>query len=480
MVWSRAAALLLAVNCFLICGCPDKPADVKQPTTSSFKGQEVELVVPQNLQLPALWEVPLQEWMTQTGATIRWSEYDPKSASLAKNLAEPTPPGGRVVLFPLQQLSELDGLLAPLPVAGGVDLNDVFKGLRDRVVSRNRAAVAVPVAAPVFLCYYRADLLRKAGLKPPETWDDYQALLDGIETWAPGLQAVEPLAPNYRASILFARSLSYVKHPENYSVWFDLESGQPTLETPGFQTAIEAAHAAWKKMPTTTIELTPIQCRNQIIEGKAALAIGMEPTVSVKDIVRSEAIEVGISRLPGSRRVYNTNSKRWDSVPTSTIHAPTIVGLDGWAISIASADGGKGADAAVHLLTALVGDQFESNWALLPKTPCRESQVTTSASWHETGLSLEEASKAVDATAQMLRDSQVVADLPIPDSAQFRDATNVVVARLLANELDAAAAVHQLQADFAKIVSDRGAQAIRTDYRRGLGLPVLGASDSNR
>lgn len=480
MVWSRAAALLLAVNCLFICGCPDKPTVAKKPTTSSFKGQEVELVVPGNFQLPALWEVPLQEWMTQTGATIQWSEYDPKSASLAKNLAEPIPPGGRVVLFPLQQLSELDGYLPPIPVAGSVDLNDVFKGLRDRVVSRNRAAVAIPVAAPVFLCYYRADLLRKAGLKPPETWEDYQVLLDGLETWAPGRQAVEPLAPDYRASMLFARTLAYVKHPENYSVWFDLDSGQPTLDTPGVQMAIEAASAAWKKMPTTITELTPIQCRNQILEGKAALAIGMESTVSVKDIVRSEGIEVGICRLPGSRRVYNTNSKRWDSVPAAAIHAPTIVGLDGWAISIASADGGKGADAAVHLLSSLVGDQFESNWALLPKTPCRESQVTTSASWHEAGLSLEEASKAVDATALMLRDSQVVADLPIPNAAQFRDATNVVLARLLANELDAAAAAHQLQTDFAKIVSDRGTQAVRNDYRRGLGLPALGSSESTR
>jgi hypothetical protein len=206
----------------------------------------------------------------------------------------------------------------------------------------------------------------------------------------------------------------------------------------------------------------------------------MESPVSVKDIRRADSIEIGICRLPGTRRVYNTNSKRWDPIGGSGVHAPAILGPQGWAISVATTESGPATEAAVHLLTSLVGDQFDSNWSLLPKTPCRESQITTAASWHDSGLSLEEASKAVDATAQMLRDSQVVADLPIPDPAPFRDAANAAVSRLLDNEVDVSAVVHQLQTDFAKIAADRGPQSLRTDYRRGLGLPSLGTSDATR
>ena len=480
MIWSRTAAVLLAVNCLLICGCPSKPAANNKANLPSFSGQEVELVVPVSFQLPAHWEVSLQEWMNQSGATVRWTEYDPQNEVLGQKLAEPIPAGGRVILFPLRELSTLDRHLAPLPLKAGVDFNDLFKGLRDRVISRNRSPVAIPVAAPVFLCYYRADLLRKASLKSPETWDDYQALLDSLDKWAPGLTAVEPLAPDSRAALLFARSLAYVKHPENYSVWFDLESGQPVLETPGFQAAVESAQNAWKKMPPAISELTPLQCRHQILEGKAALAIGAEPTMTTKDVVRAESIEIGVCRLPGSRRVYNTNSKRWDSIPMSGVHGPTLSGFDGWAIGVGTADSGNGTDAALNLLASLAGDQFESNWASLPKTPCRESQVTTAASWHESGLTLEEASKAVDTAALTLRDNQVVADLPIPKSSQFRQATNEVIARLLKEEFDATAAVQQWQVDFATIVKEIGADTIRADYRRGLGLPALNSSEKTR
>jgi ABC-type glycerol-3-phosphate transport system substrate-binding protein len=480
MIWSRTAAVLLAVNSLLLCGCPNKPAANNKSNLPSFRGQEVELVAPASFQLPAVWEVALQEWMNQSGATVRWTEYDPQSDSLVQKLADPIPVGGRVILFPLRELSAIDRHLAPLPSGAGIDFNDLFKGLRDRVISRNRSPVAIPIAAPEFLCYYRADLLRKAGLKPPETWDDYQVLLDSLDKWAPGLTAVEPLAPDSRAALLFARSLAYVKHPENYSVWFDLESGQPVLETPGFQAAVESASHAWKKMPSSISDLTPLQARHQILEGKAALAIGAEPTMAAKDIVRAESIEIGVSRLPGSRRVYNTNSKRWDSIPASGVHGPTLSGFDGWAIGVGSTEDGKSADAALNLLASLAGDQFESNWASLPKTPCRESQVTTAASWHESGLTLEEASKSVDAVALTLRDNQVVADLPIPKSAQFRKATNEVIARLLKDELDATAAVHQLQIDFAAIVKDIGADIIRADYRRGLGLPALNSPENTK
>jgi hypothetical protein len=70
--------------------------------------------------------------------------------------------------------------------------------------------------------------------------------------------------------------------------------------------------------------------------------------------------------------------------------------------------------------------------------------------------------------------------LPIPKSAQFRKATNEVIARLLKDELDATAAVHQLQIDFAAIVKDIGADIIRADYRRGLGLPALNSPENTK
>jgi ABC-type glycerol-3-phosphate transport system substrate-binding protein len=473
---------IVAVCLSFLCGCPGTPATKPSTNVQPFRGQEVNLVVPKSLQLPALWEVTLQEWMSQTGATIRWSEYsESEQGSLEELISTPAEAGGRVILFPLRQLSQLDRHLAPITAdCTTVDLKDLFKGLRDRVVSRNRTPVTIPISAPVMLCYYRADLLAAAGLKPPETWDDYQSLLDSLERWAPGLTAVEPLAPEHRATLFFARSLAYVKHPENYSVWFDLESGKPVLQSAGFEEAITVADRTWSKMPTSIASLTPEDCRNQVLEGKAALAIGVEPTIGTDRVTRADSIEIGVCRIPGSRRVFNPNSSRWDTLPDSAVHAPAICAFDGLAISVGASQADSGNAAAWHLLSMLVGDQFESNWAELPKSPCRESQTSTATSWHEAGLTVEEASQSVDAIALMLRDSQLVADLPLPDADSYRAATERVIGKLLSKEVDPPTALQLIQAEFEQIAKTAAGGPLRDNYRRGLGLPKLEATTSVR
>ena len=190
------------------------------------------------------------------------------------------------------------------------------------------------------------------------------------------------------------------------------------------------------------------------------------------DRARAASIEIGICRVPGSRRVFNPNSNQWDVLPRSAVHAPSLCAFDGMAIGVGlPAEGGKDA-AASHLLSTLAGEQFASNWASLPKSPCRESQVGTATSWNESGLTVDEASRAIDATAQVLRDDQLVAELPIPHAAKFRRVTDEAIWTLRFHELDpAAAAIQQLQASFEHLVSRKGAAAMRADYRRGLGLP---------
>ena len=462
-----------AAGVTLLSGCPATPPTVPRSTTKPFQGQKLELVVPASLQLQGLWEVALTEWMDQTGGIISWSEYSggaEAEASFASKLAAAIPPGGRVVLFPLPRLCEIDKSLAPISSSSNLDLKDLFRGLRERVVSRQRAPVAIPVSAPVLLCYYRADLLQKAGLNPPETWEDYQSLVETADQWAMGLSVVEPLAEEHRSTLLFARSIAFAKHPENYSVWFDLDSGQPLWQSPGFVYALELATSAWKKMPAEIATLTPTDCRKRVLEGKAALAIGVEPDVSPTspELTRAESIQVGICRLPGSRRVYNPNSHRWDALPS--IHAPGICGFSGLALGVELPDGVGEKAAAWHLLATLAGDQFETNWAALPKSPCRESQVATASNWHDTALTADEASQAVDAAAVTLRDTQLVVDLPIPMASDFRKLTDEVIGKILAGELEPQPAADQLQSGYEKLVRQYGAESVRNQYRRGLGL----------
>ncbi|MEK6259809.1 MAG: hypothetical protein AABP62_14415 [Planctomycetota bacterium] len=473
----RRACLLALMLCLLTCGCFDsKPPGGMNTVTLPFQGQEVELLVPKGLGLPATWEVLLQEWSSQTGAAVRWTEYsDADEAKFGEGLAPTSSSGGRVVLFPLRRLSELDRHLAPLNPAAGSDFDakDLFKGLRERVVSRERYPVAVPIAAPVLVCYYRRDLLKAAGLKPPANWEDYQTLLDGLEQWAPKLIAVEPLGPDHRAATFFARSLALAKHPENYSVWFDLETGEPVVQTPGFAEALVTAQRAWKRMPSSINEMTPADCRRAVIEGRAALALAYEPssaTESTSRVERAPEIEIGVTRLPGSKRVFNRNSNRWETSPAGSLHAPGLCGTMGLAAGVTLPAGGSKDIAAWNLLTTLVGSQFESAWATLPKTPCRESQIGTAPTWNNDGLTAEEAGQYVDAVAQMLRDTQLVAELPLPRADEFRAATARCISGILAGESEPDSALAAMQAEFVEIAKSVGKDSLRAAYRRGLGL----------
>lgn len=464
--------------CLILCGCFDSnPAPESGTIVVPFKGQEVELLAPKSLGLPALWEVMLQEWSSQTGANIRWTEYSVEDEPLlAKMLEQTSSSGGRVALLPLARLSDVEQSLAPLYPESqlGLESKDIFKGLRDRIMSRNRFPIAIPLEAPVLVCYFRRDLLQAAGLKPPQTWEDYQTLLDSMDRWATGLTAVEPLGPKYRATTFFARSLAYAKHPENYSVWFDLETGESLVQSPGFVAALEASQRAWKVMPSSIREMSPDSCRLAVLEGRAALAIGYEPTtaeVVSPQVRRAPGLEIGICRIPGTRRVFNRNSMRWEQSEAGQVHAPGLCGMKGLVagVTLPTADF-SGAVACWNLLKTLVEIQFDSSWATLPKTPCRESQAISAINWHENGLVSEEASQYVDTVAQTLRDTQVVADLPLPRADEFRSATELAILRVLQNESEPSEALSDLKREFDRLATEFGIDKFRASYRRGLGL----------
>src|SRR6188508_542395 len=98
IVRDRRLLMPSLMACLLLCGCFDsKPQGGANTVNLPFKGQEVELFVPKTLGLPATWEVLLQEWSSQTGAVIRWTEYSSADeATFGESLQPTNCSGGRV------------------------------------------------------------------------------------------------------------------------------------------------------------------------------------------------------------------------------------------------------------------------------------------------------------------------------------------------------------------------------------------------
>jgi multiple sugar transport system substrate-binding protein len=484
----KTRLIVATCACLGLAGCtgegttPGKDDGAELP----YSGQTVRISAPEGLGFPREWEGPLREWQAQTGAQAELTEYDPDSA--AEPAEQFSNAGGRtLVIFPLNRLGDLIATqaLAPLPETTrddleGVNWLDLFAGLREGLAAPRRRPALVPLSCPVLVCYYRRDLLEKAGLSPPTTWDDYQKLLAGLENWAPGRTAVEPWGPEFRGTMFLARSAAYAKHPGHYSFFFDIETGAPLIGGPGFVRGLEVARRAWEKLSPDFRTLSPADCRDRILNGTAALAIGLEPgvvpeanaskpeTAAVETV--DDALRIGVCRLPGSRESYDPTRKTWEPVPEKGVNEVTLVGFAGLACAASAHRSAAEIDAAWNAVSRIGARGFVSGFPPGARGLCRESQRGSGIGSSGAGLPGEGAEAYREAVALSLRDTRQVVELPVPRHAEFLAALATALRPVLEGEAAPEAGLERAAAAWSQLVEEIGPADFRDNYRAALGL----------
>ncbi|MGQ0635172.1 MAG: hypothetical protein ACT4QC_11215 [Planctomycetaceae bacterium] len=455
------------------------------PGDQPFAGASIVLSVPEGLEFPAAWEGPLAEWGTQTGAQVQLAEHSALD-SLAAPLATGEVTWG---FFPLQATGELiaERSLAPIPDSIARDpqkLNwgDLLPGLRETMPSRNRQPLLLPVNCPVLVCCFRQDLLERAGLAAPATWEDYDKLVETLDKWAPGLHAAEPCQPAFLATLFLARAVSYAKHPEQYSLYFDIDSGAPLIDGPGFVRALESAVATWRRMPEAVRRLSPDDCRQRLQTGQAALALIVEPATAASDSADSResagdemaaAMSVGFCRLPGARAVYDPSKKTWEAARDRGVNQVTLCGFAGWAAGAAGAAKPTEVEGAWSAFRRLAGDSYSG---IPPRVagPCRESQAGEINLVEGSGWNGREATVCLEAVAASLRDRRLVWELPVPGRTAFLEALSRGIGRALDEGAPADQALQQVAAEWRQIAQSLGTEKVRDAYRQSLGLGPAG------
>ncbi|MGE3315856.1 MAG: ABC transporter substrate-binding protein [Planctomycetaceae bacterium] len=485
--FSLRAISFWLILCGFVSGCPkveEKPAAVTKP----FSGTTIVVAAPAGYQFAANWRILLDEWSEQTGATAEVREYPagPADQPIDQLLAPEVPNSLKdadLLIFSPTEFGELGGAkrlmtLVPeqKPVLERIHWIDLFQGLRENGASLQRFPTVVPLASPVLVLYYRRDLLEKAGLKPPRTWEDYQKLLDTLDKWAPGLTAVEPWSENFRATMFLARAVNWVKHPENYSVFFNIDDGAPLIDSPGFVRALEATLAAVARMPKEVRDYSPADCRKEIFAGKAALATCYERGPAggqVEALTRKEGIQVGVVRLPGTVQIYNRSTNSWNAPRDEQVNHVTLTGFAGMCGGVASASPSVEAQAAWSLLATLAIDRYESAFSEMPRSPTRKSHTGRPEAWSGPELVADEPLQYLDAVADSLQDHRLVVELPVVGARQFRQALTVGIGKALADPGDPRKRLQEIAAEWNAIVEKVGAKRVANSYRRVLGLPPL-------
>ncbi|MCC7425050.1 MAG: extracellular solute-binding protein [Planctomycetaceae bacterium] len=471
------------------CGSNDRK-DQSTRGDKPFAGARLVIAVPPGSNMADRWQSLLIEWSARTGAEAEIKELlvtgDEKPADKVRSAPAVEPD---LMIFPITALPDLNaaGRLAPVPMAlqqeeSGLQWNDFPRGLVSNVLQKDRIPVAVPIACPVPVLYYRKDLLAKAGQFPPETWDDYQRLLDTLDRWAPGLSAAEPWGEGFRATMFLARSVAYARHPENFSLLFDIQTGDPLIQSEGWTRGLDAAMKALPKLHEDSLKASPADCRRLILEGKVALAVAYEtpagepstPAASAQSaIARANGISLGIVRLPGSREVFNRASKRWDPAPNG-INRPSLTAFAGLAAGVSTKSSDLNAQAAWNLIVTLSDPAvFAAAFSGDERTLCRMSQTEEGRAWFGAELTDGEGAEFLQATAEALQDARLTPEFPIVRSRAFRTLLAEGLNESLNRKTTPAETLAAVQKSWGKLVEETGRDRLRDSYRRQFGLSEI-------
>ena len=468
--------LCVGVLSAIVCaaGCP-KPAPTTNPgPTTGAKAGPLKLLV--------IDDQPLGEAIAREWQSLTEGELEVQGATLG-DLQKASRLPADVVVFSAGDLGLLveRDLIGPLDekllTSEAFDRRDIFDQVRLREIVWGNKTVAVPLGSPRLLVVYRRDVFDALGLAPPQTWKEYQALVEKLAAEGkPELAVTEPLAEGWAGQMLLARAAAYVTHRDQVSPLFDYQTLDPLVASPPYVRALEELVAANKNQSGGKLA-TPAEAWSAVRGGQAALAITWAQSAhdaAAEKPAGASATNtpvLGFEQLPGAREVYNVSRQRWDAREADEeIHVP-LLAVSGRlaAATTATAD----AERAQNFLVWLSGR--EASAAIAPAsratTLFRQSHVV-SAGRFDPALDAPTA-KAYWAALARACQLQRFVSLRLPGRGDYLAALDKAVHAALAGEKPPAEALAAAADEWRTIADKLGRSAQQRALRRELGQESL-------
>jgi multiple sugar transport system substrate-binding protein len=480
-------ACLLAV---LPAGCP-KPAVEPEATEVArpLEGLSLQIAVVDDPLLATAVTQLHGEWNSQTGAELHVAQISEKDLLRSDSLP------GDALLCPSHLLADLAerGQIASVPraILRDREWGDVFELLRLREAAWGKQIMAIPFGSPVFCCYYRADLLKALGRRPPRTWSEYEELTQLLAAQKPETAgdaawhgALEPLAPPWGALVLLARAAPAAKHRDNYSTLFNMETMEPLIAGPPFVEAMEELVAVAKLGPKDPFRNDPTMVRAAFWKGECGMVLTW-PTADdegksrgaikpanggARETQPHTPFSVGFAELPGSRRVFNLGAGSWDVRDEADDSRVPLLAIAG-RLGVVRATS-EHREAAFQLLAWLSDARLSPQVsAASPSTTLfRQSHLQMPRQWTEPPVSALAAVQYAEVTEAALAHEQWLGALRLPGRAEYLAALNEAVAATVSGNSSALDALLQADKKWRAITDRLGRDRQRAAYRHGLGL----------
>jgi multiple sugar transport system substrate-binding protein len=310
----------------------------------------------------------------------------------------------------------------------------------------------------------------------PHTWEEHRDYAEFFTGW----DWNEDGEPNYgfahmmkRGDTAFwgyiSRSTAYAKHPDDPSFFFDLETGEPRINSPAFVRSLTEWKDELQFGPPGMLSYGWGEVIQATQAGKIAMNVGWDGVATYAEGSKAKG-QSAFSVLPGSYEVYNSKEGAWESRPEVS-YAPYLA-FGGWLISVAK--GTKSPEAAFALAKFFTDKEHGNRFAFEGyRNPIRTSEVNDPKPWMEGKLQFTQRSAEtyIRALNETMTHANLVLDLRLPGWTQYRDALELAVSKGLSGEASPEAALNEA-ADAWKTITERlgGAEKQMIYYKIHLGV----------
>ena len=385
-------------------------------------------------------------------------------------------------------LEDMDPYIAKDAQIDVADIAPYFREFGQKVGGKTKMLM---VDGDFQMVYYRKDVLEKAGLQPPKTWEDYIAVAKAIH----GQDMNGDGTADYGSCIFKKRNaqsyfaIQTIAAPivqtqgTAQGFHFDNATMKPIFSNDGWKKAFELYKETTKYGPPEELNMDIGDTRGLFKAGRCGVLIewGDPGTLQLDaDATAVKGLIYAVGAV-GSKEVLDRAtgklvavSKENSPYSVDGINYAPFAAFGGWAGAINAKADQKKKDAAYAFLSYMnqaAQSNVDVTIGATGYNPYRNSQLASTDLWVKAGMPADLATNYLGAINGALNNPNMASDMKIPGAQQY---TSVVIdtelARYLAGEISVDEALKNIDAGFEKITEDFGRDAQIKSQALALGL----------
>jgi multiple sugar transport system substrate-binding protein len=372
-----------------------------------------------------------------------------------------------------------------------IEWEDIAPFFRDFSATYQGRIYTIPLDGDFQMVYYRKDLLEKAGLKPPETWEDYLNIaktFHGKDLNGDGKPDYGSCISKKRAAqaywMIWSVAAGYLQSKGTAEgSFFDLETMKPLVNNEAFAAALDVYNETTKYGPPEELNLDVGDTRSLFVAGRCALSLdwGDIGTLAIDPATSVVQDKVGAVILPGPKSVLDRATGKLVPCDAKTCpyaingvnHAP-FAAFGGWSCGINAAAKPKVKDAAYAFCSYMSQPAQANVDVTIGKTgynPYRISQFLNRQLWVKAGMSPAAAADYLGAIEASLNSPNMVLDLRIPQNQRYQQVVlDTAISQFLAGEITKEQCMKQIYDGWEEITEELGRDKQLEAYRNSLGV----------